>query len=80
MASVLTRILMETQQDIPDFLEAYKPEGDAAVNLKFEADSDFEDGDGGCEAGSGGGWGARSSKGDDDDAKSNDGDKGEGGW
>ncbi|KAB5547177.1 P-loop containing nucleoside triphosphate hydrolase protein [Coniochaeta sp. 2T2.1] len=81
MASVLTRTLMETQQEIPDFLEAYKPEGDAAVNLKFEADSDFEENDGGSDGGEGGGWGAGSANGDDDAAKSDDGDKEkEGGW
>jgi ATP-dependent RNA helicase DDX3X len=62
----LTRTLLETKQEIPDFLESYKPEGDAAVNLKFEADSDFEEddgGDGGSDAG--GGWGAGSDTGSD---------------
>ncbi|KAK4453568.1 putative ATP-dependent RNA helicase [Podospora aff. communis PSN243] len=43
IASVLTRTLMETNQDIPDFLESYQPEGEARNKLKFEADSDFED-------------------------------------
>jgi ATP-dependent RNA helicase DDX3X len=43
IASVLTRTLLETNQEIPDFLEPYVPEGDARVNLKFEADSDFEE-------------------------------------
>ena len=58
LASVLTRTLLETKQVIPDFLESYKPEGEAAVNLKFEADSDFEDEDGGDDdEGEGGGWG-----------------------
>lgn len=43
IASVLTRTLLETGQEIPDFLEPFVPEGDARTNLKFEADSDFED-------------------------------------
>ncbi|KAH7157447.1 P-loop containing nucleoside triphosphate hydrolase protein [Dactylonectria estremocensis] len=42
LASVLTRTLLETGQEIPDFLESYVPEGEARDNLKFEADSDFE--------------------------------------
>ncbi|KAL1891755.1 hypothetical protein Sste5346_007505 [Sporothrix stenoceras] len=57
IASVLTRTLLETKQEIPDFLESYIPEGEARENLKFEADSDFEEftpGDGGDD----GGWGA----------------------
>jgi ATP-dependent RNA helicase DDX3X len=43
IASVLTRTLLETGQEIPDFLEPYMPEGEARSKLKFEADSDFED-------------------------------------
>jgi ATP-dependent RNA helicase DDX3X len=43
IASVLTRTLLETNQEIPDFLESYQPEGEARNKLKFEADSDFED-------------------------------------
>lgn len=72
LASVLTRTLLETNQDIPDFLEQYRPEGEAATNLVFEEDSDFEDaageeeggdtwgggGDDDAEDGGGGGWGA----------------------
>lgn len=42
IASVLTRTLMETNQEIPDFLEQYKPEDG---KLKFEADSDFDEDD-----------------------------------
>ena len=41
IASVLTRTLLETEQQVPDFLESYRPED--AEKLKFEADSDFED-------------------------------------
>ncbi|KAK0615763.1 P-loop containing nucleoside triphosphate hydrolase protein [Bombardia bombarda] len=43
IASVLTRTLLETDQEIPDFLEQYVPEGAAREHLKFEADSDFDD-------------------------------------
>jgi ATP-dependent RNA helicase DDX3X len=53
----LTRTLLETKQEVPDFLEQYKPEGEAAVNLKFEADSDFEEEDAAADDGEGGGWG-----------------------
>ena len=61
IASVLTRTLLETKQEIPDFLEMYIPEGDARENLKFEADSDFEEYAGGGDEnadGGGSGWGA----------------------
>jgi len=34
---------METNQEIPDFLQRYVPEGVTADNLKFETDSDFEE-------------------------------------
>ncbi|KAK3311350.1 P-loop containing nucleoside triphosphate hydrolase protein [Chaetomium strumarium] len=67
IASVLTRTLIETNQEVPEFLQSYVPEGAAPGNLKFEADSDFEDetaGADGGDAGGGGGWGA----GDDGDA------------
>lgn len=40
IASVLTRTLLETNQDIPEFLQPYLPEEGEV--LKFEADSDFE--------------------------------------
>lgn len=42
IASVLTRTLLETNQEIPDFLQPYVPEG-GRENLRFEADSDFEE-------------------------------------
>ncbi|KAK4124996.1 DEAD-domain-containing protein [Parathielavia appendiculata] len=57
IASVLTRTLLETNQEIPDFLQQYVPEGATPSNLKFEADSDFEEEATGTGAG-GGGWGA----------------------
>lgn len=64
IASVLTRTLMETNQEVPDFLQSYIPEGGEGATLKFEADSDFEDdaGTGGDDAGNteaaGDAWGA----------------------
>ncbi|KAK0656000.1 P-loop containing nucleoside triphosphate hydrolase protein [Cercophora newfieldiana] len=51
IASVLTRTLLETDQEIPDFLQSFVPEGEARNNLKFEADSDFEDDANGAEDG-----------------------------
>jgi ATP-dependent RNA helicase DDX3X len=45
IASVLTRTLLETDQEVPDFLQQYIPEGKRRDNLKFEADSDFEEED-----------------------------------
>jgi ATP-dependent RNA helicase DDX3X len=63
IASVLTRTLLETKQEVPDFLQLYVPEGKALENLKFEVESDFDPndiagaGDAGGDA-SGGGWGA----------------------
>jgi ATP-dependent RNA helicase DDX3X len=66
LASVLTRTLLETEQEIPDFLEQYVPDGYAKGqgNLKFETESDFDPNDlgsnefgGGGESGGGGGWG-----------------------
>ncbi|KAK3996121.1 putative ATP-dependent RNA helicase [Cladorrhinum sp. PSN332] len=61
IASVLTRTLLETKQEIPDFLEQYVPED--KENLKFEADSDFEEEDEGGDADSGG-WGNGDDAGD----------------
>jgi ATP-dependent RNA helicase DDX3X len=65
IAPELTKILLETKQDIPDFLEQYLPEGGKDAVLKFDADSDDE-GDvdvadsGEATGGNGGGsgWGA----------------------
>ena len=41
IASDLTRILMETKQEIPEFLAMYRPED--AENLDFDDDSDEDD-------------------------------------
>ena len=58
LAEVLTKTLMETGQEVPDFLTEYKPE--EGVDLKFEADSDFGDEENGDSVGDAGGgaWGA----------------------
>jgi len=42
IAPELTKILLETKQEIPDFLEQYLPEGGKDAVLKFDADSDNE--------------------------------------
>lgn len=41
IAAGLVKILLETRQDIPEFLEGYKPED--LANIDFEDDSDAED-------------------------------------
>lgn len=67
IADVLTRTLLETKQEIPDFLQQYVPEGDA---LKFETESDFDENDlggGGGDSG-GGGWGGDEAATTGDDA------------
>ncbi|EHK44382.1 hypothetical protein TRIATDRAFT_35745 [Trichoderma atroviride IMI 206040] len=61
LASVLTRTLLETNQDIPDFLQAYIPENwSSGTKVKFETESDFDPNDvagagEGC-GDEGGGW------------------------
>lgn len=57
---MLTRTLLETKQEIPDFLQPYVPQGEAAANLKFETESDFDENEAGGVGGAGGGdgWGA----------------------
>lgn len=68
IAEALVKTLLETRQPVPDFLEAYLPEGftmdgqtgDLAT-LKFDADSDDEEEDGENaegDAAAGGAWGA----------------------
>lgn len=41
IAGGLVKILLETKQDIPEFLEGYKP--DDLTNIDFEDDSDAEE-------------------------------------
>ncbi|KAK0717099.1 P-loop containing nucleoside triphosphate hydrolase protein [Lasiosphaeria miniovina] len=60
IASVLTRTLLETNQEVPDFLQQYIPEGDARTNLKFEADSDFDETEAAETGDDGGVWGDES--------------------
>jgi ATP-dependent RNA helicase DDX3X len=56
LAEELTKTLMETNQEIPDFLEQFKPDLGEGAELRFEADSgDEEEGTGGD---GDGGWGA----------------------
>lgn len=76
IASVLTRTLLETKQEIPDFLEPYKPEGEAAVNLKFEEDSDFEEEGNAADEVEGGGWGGGDDEANGDGEEATD----TGGW
>ncbi|KAF4345965.1 ATP-dependent RNA helicase [Fusarium beomiforme] len=57
MASVLTRTLLETDQEVPEFLQQYIPEGEARENLKFEADSDFDPNDYAGAGDAGDAWG-----------------------
>lgn len=68
LASVLTRTLLETNQEIPEFLQQYVPEGEARDNLKFEADSDFDPNDFAGAGDAGGAWGAGDGDGADADA------------
>ncbi|TDZ51703.1 ATP-dependent RNA helicase ded1 [Colletotrichum trifolii] len=42
IASVLVRTLLETNQEVPDFLASFKPTGKGLENLMFEADSNFD--------------------------------------
>ncbi|PKK43691.1 hypothetical protein CI102_12241 [Trichoderma harzianum] len=73
IASVLTRTLLETNQDIPDFLQSYIPENYAnGIKVKFETESDFDPNDvAGAGDSQGGGWGG------DETANP---DSGAGGW
>ena len=51
IAEALTKLLIETRQDVPDFLESYKPENEE--ELKFDDDTDDE----GDDAAGGETWG-----------------------
>ncbi|KAH7316440.1 P-loop containing nucleoside triphosphate hydrolase protein [Stachybotrys elegans] len=73
LASVLTRTLLETNQEIPEFLESYKPADTDRKHLKFETESDFDPNDvagandmGGAPAGDGSapGWGSGEAQGE----------------
>lgn len=51
IAEALTKLLIETHQEVPDFLESYKPENEE--ELKFDDDTDDE----GEDAAGGDAWG-----------------------
>lgn len=56
IAEDLVRILLETKQPVPDFLEQWKPEDENALDFNDESDEEVEaEGDG---AGGGDAWGA----------------------
>ena len=42
IASVLTRTLLETKQEIPEFLQMYIPQSGACNDLRFETESDYD--------------------------------------
>lgn len=43
IAEGLVKILLETKQDIPDFLAPYKPEDLANINFEDDSDEEYED-------------------------------------
>ena len=57
IASVLTRTLLETGQEIPEFLQTYMPQGN---KIQFETESDFDPNEmaGQSEGADAGAWGA----------------------
>ncbi|KAK2014140.1 DEAD/DEAH box helicase [Colletotrichum eremochloae] len=69
IASVLVRTLLETKQEIPSFLEPYKPTGKGLEHLKFETESDFDPEEAGVAhlgvSGGDGGWSNEGHGGDD---------------
>lgn len=75
IAEILTKTLLETNQEIPDFLQQYVPDGVKVEDLKFEPGSDEED-EGGDGAGDAGGWGGEPGGHDDKAAATGD----AGGW
>ncbi|KAI3340879.1 P-loop containing nucleoside triphosphate hydrolase protein [Ustulina deusta] len=89
IAKLLTMTLMETGQEIPDFLQQYKPDETDVSKLKFEYDTDEEDqgesgeawGTGAGEA-SGDGWGTsgNSAAPNGNDSIGNGGGGGDNGW
>lgn len=49
IASVLTRTLLETRQEIPECLREYVPDGEAANKLRFETESDYDSAEAECQ-------------------------------
>lgn len=72
IASVLVRTLLETKQEVPEFLEPFKPTGKGLENLKFETESDFDPEEAGVAhlgiSSGDGGWSNEGYGGDDDTA------------
>ncbi|KAI1181103.1 P-loop containing nucleoside triphosphate hydrolase protein [Nemania sp. FL0916] len=67
IAKLLTMTLMETDQEIPDFLQEYKPDNADASKLKFEYDTDEEEpGETGETGQTGSGWGDKAGNQGDD--------------
>ncbi|KAI9829406.1 MAG: hypothetical protein M1819_006343 [Sarea resinae] len=55
LAEVLVKVLLETKQEIPDFLQSFMPEGGTEAALNFEDDTDNEGEESSDEAGNAGG-------------------------
>ena len=43
IAEALTKLLMETRQPVPDFLESYKPENEEELNFGDDTDDEADD-------------------------------------
>jgi ATP-dependent RNA helicase DDX3X len=67
ISSVLVRTLLETSQDVPEFLQSYMPEGDDLVNLRWEINSNPDDRPQDVDGGFGGGDFGGGDFGDDGD-------------
>ena len=57
IAEPLVRILLETKQPVPDFLDQWKPEDETDLNFDDESDEEVED-DGDAAGASGDAWGS----------------------
>lgn len=68
IAEALTKLLVETKQIVPDFLESYKPENDE--ELKFDDDTD-EEGEDTAAGGDAWGGGAQTTEGEAPGANTN---------
>lgn len=53
----LTKLLIESNSPVPDFLEQYKPEGDGPLEFDDKSDDEVEDAAGDADGG-GDGWGS----------------------
>ena len=57
IAEALTRLLLETNQAVPEFLEGYKPDNEEDLQFDDETDNEGEDEEAGGDA-----WGAPTTK------------------